>query len=160
LAWLTAACAIVLIGSLRALFARSLPPWHELDAVRHIVAIGVVLTTIVAMAQMVLPEFASERFAGRQGAWRGIALGALLSVATLLRVGGRFLTDQLPAEAINWAMATSGAIALGVMVIFAVLFARGVRQHRALRERFEALAASGQTWALTPRELPHDGGGR
>jgi hypothetical protein len=150
LAWLTIACAIVLAGSLRSLARGSLPPWNELDAVRHIIAAGVVLTTIVAMAQLVLPEFASERFSGRQGAWRGIALGGLLTLATLLRIGGRFLAGAVPPDVINWAMASSGAIALSVMLVFAVLFARGVRHHRALRERFEALAAGGPSWMLTP----------
>ena len=42
------------------------------------------------MAQLVLPEFASERFEGKQGAWRGILLGALLSLATVLRAGSRW----------------------------------------------------------------------
>jgi hypothetical protein len=159
LAWLTIACALIVFGSLLALVRGTLPPWNELDAVRHIIAVGVVLTTIVAMAQLVLPEFASERFTGRQGAWRGIALGALLSVATLLRVGGRFLAGELPPDVINWAIATSGVIALSVIVIFAFLFARGVRHHRALRERFEAFASGGQSWTLTATSGPSERSG-
>jgi hypothetical protein len=151
-AWLTIACALIVFGALRSLTRGSLPPWSELDAVRHIIAVGVVLTTIVAMAQLVLPEFASERSAGRQGAWRGTALGALLSIATLLRIGGRFLTDELPSELINWMIASSGVIALGVILVFAFLFARGVRHHRALRERFDAFAAGGRSWTLTPTD--------
>lgn len=150
--WLTLASALMARGALRALVAGTLPPWAEMDAARHIVAVGVVLTTMVGMAQLVLPEFASERFTGRQGAWRGIALGLLLAVATAMRAGSRLLADALPSAVVQWTMAASGMIALVVVIIFAVLFARGVRHHRDLRERFEALAARGELWTLTPRD--------
>ncbi len=152
LLWLTLAGALLAVGALRALAAGTLPPWGEVDAVRHMVAVGVILSTMVGMAQLVLPEFASERFTGRQGAWRGIALGALLSVAAALRAGSRLFADALPPTLVQWTMAASGMVALLVILIFAVLFARGVRHHRELQERFEALAVRGEVWTLTPRD--------
>ncbi len=48
---------------------------------RHVVAIGVVLMTIVGMAQLIVPELASERLVGRQGAWRGIVFGVAFKFA-------------------------------------------------------------------------------
>lgn len=158
LAWLTLACALAAFASLRAFAAGTLPAAHELDAVRHMVAVGVVLTTIVAMAQMVLPEFASERFGGRQGGWRGIALAAVLSLATALRAGAR-LVSGLPAGLSQTLTAFSGVLALSVMVVFAALFVRGLRHHRALLARFEAFAAAGQVWTFDqppPPQEPRD----
>lgn len=47
-------------------------------------------------------------------------------------------------------MALGGLTVLGVMLSFATLFVRGVRQHRATLERFRALAARG-AWDLQVR---------
>ncbi len=150
LAWLsTAALALVGMG-ITGLFTQSLPPASQVDAVRHIVAVGVVLTTIVAMGQLVLPEFASERFSGAQSAWRRIALGVLLAVATVLRAGSRWWDQSLPPLGVNIAMAAGGVIGMAVMATFAVLYVRGLRQHRALLARFAAMTEGGGSWALTP----------
>jgi hypothetical protein len=75
----------------------------------------------------------------------------------VLRAGSRLFADRLPPELMYWAMATSGVIALVVILIFAFLFARGVRHHRALQERFQAFAARGESWTLTPRVAPPEG---
>lgn len=152
LAWLTATCAFLAWTAVIAASQERTPTWLELDVARHTFALGVVLTLIVAMAQLVLPEFASERLSGQQGAWRGPLLGGLLSCATILRIAPRFAADAIDGQAANWLIATSGVLALGVILAFGVLFARGARHHRALRVRFDAFAAGGEVWPVEIRE--------
>jgi uncharacterized protein involved in response to NO len=156
LAWLTLAGALSVGMAVVAIASGEAAPAFRLDAIRHILAVGVVLTTIVAMAQLVLPEFASERFAGRQGAWRGIALGGLLALATTLRAGSRWWSDALPAGEVDIAMSVAGMLAMGVMATFAALYVRGVRNHRALLARFAAMGDSGRTWELTTVDRPQE----
>lgn len=158
LAWLSLACVLSIGLGVASAATQAQPPAFRADAVRHIVAVGVVLTTIVAMAQIVLPEFASERFGGRQAAWRGIALGSLLSLATVLRAGSRWWSDVLPSPVVNAAMSAAGLIAMGVMVTFALLYVRGIRSHRALLARFAALTERQPVVPLTVVERSSERG--
>ncbi len=144
MAWLTIAGLLLAGFAVRAAF-RGLPvPFPELDAVRHIVGVGVVLMTIVGMAQLLLPEFAGERLAGRQGAWRGAAVGIILSVATLGRVVSRLVSSQLPGEWMYWLMAAAGMVALLVILLLAFYFIRGARGLK------DVVAAAGARAARTP----------
>ncbi|MCC6238017.1 MAG: NnrS family protein [Dehalococcoidia bacterium] len=101
----------------------------ELDATRHMVGVGVVLTTIVGMAQMILPEFAGERLLGRQSAWRGVAFGLALVAATALRAGARLFSPWLPSAVVWWSMSVAGLLALLVIGSLGYYFWRGVRSH-------------------------------
>ena len=125
--WLAIAALLLIAFAVRGLAREAPPTGAQMDAIRHIVAVGVVLMTIVGMAQLVLPEFAGERLVGRQRAWRGIGFGVLLSIAAALRAGARLFEEQLPGETDQWMMALAGTIALGVIAAFAWLYVRGVR---------------------------------
>ncbi|MEX2229842.1 MAG: hypothetical protein WEB13_09425 [Dehalococcoidia bacterium] len=151
MAWLTLAALLLAGLAVRGLAERALPPAHQADAVRHIVALGVLLMTMVAMAQLVLPEFASERLAGRQGAWRGLVFGALLSLATVLRAGSRFFARELPADVVNWSMALAGVLALTVVIAFALLFLRSVRNHGAMLAKVAAFTAGDRALPISER---------
>jgi hypothetical protein len=135
---------LALVGTLSALFAlRGLiedrpPDTRELDTMLHVATIGVVLLLIVGMAQLLLPEFASERIAGRQGLWRSLLFGLGLSLAVILRAGGRYFAADLDGDGAQWSMATAGAIALALTVVFAVLVLRSRRQHRQMMSRIES----------------------
>lgn len=152
MAWLTLAALLLFALAIRGLASGALPPAHQADAVRHIVAVGVLLMTIVAMAQLVLPEFASERLVGRQGAWRGPAFAVLLSIATVLRAGSRFFAPELGTDVVNWAMAVAGLIALGVVLVFAFLFLRSVRNHGITLAKVAAFVEGGRALPVTERE--------
>lgn len=106
----------------------------ELDAIRHIVGVGVVLSTIAGMAQMILPEFASERLLGRQAAWRGLVFGVLLSSAAALRAGARLLEPWLPGTVVYWAMSLAGLCALVVVAVLGFYFVRGLRSFELVLE--------------------------
>ena len=129
MAWQTvAALLLVALGAL-AFVDGSTPIRADLDATRHLVGIGVVLSMIVGMAQLVLPEFAGERLVQRQGSWRGIAFAAALSAAAALRAGARLFDEQLPDRWDHWLMAVAGMLAFVVIAAFAVLFVRSVRRY-------------------------------
>jgi hypothetical protein len=130
MAWLSVAGLLFAVYGLRGLGRGAPLTFTEIDATRHIVAIGVVLMTIVGMAQLVLPEFASERLVGRQGAWRGAAFGVALSVAVVARAFPRFFTGELPGDAVYWLMALAGVIALAVLGLLAFYYGRGVRDYQ------------------------------
>lgn len=130
MAWLSVASLLLAIYGLRGLGRAAPLTFTEIDATRHIVAIGVVLMTIVGMAQLVLPEFASERLVGRQGAWRGAAFGFALSVAVVARAVPRFFTGELSGELVYWLMALAGVIALVVLGLLAFYYGRGVRDYQ------------------------------
>ncbi len=116
---------------------------QELDGIRHIVGVGVVLSTIVGMAQMVLPEFAGERLLGRQGAWRSLLFGVLLSVATVLRAGARLLGEWLPGKVALWSMSLAGVLALIVVALLGFYFVRGVRSFELVLETAARRAQDG-----------------
>ena len=78
------------------------------DAVRHIFAIGVVTLAITAMAQLILPEFASERLLRRTAPWRGAGFALALSTAVVLR--GLLPLTPVPDAVRFWTMAARSFI--------------------------------------------------
>ena len=127
MAWLAVAGCLLSAFALDGLVRGGAPTAAQWDAVRHVVAIGVVLMTIVGMAQLIVPELATERLAGRQGAWRGIAFGVALSLAVVVRSFPRLLPVQLQGTWVYWGMAVAALTAIVVLALLAFYFARGVR---------------------------------
>lgn len=105
----------------------------QVDAVRHVFALGVVTLGVIGMAQLILPEFASERLIRKPSARRGAAFaGALLGAATLRGVIPLF---GVGAPARFWLMSIAGVLALGSVAGFAFFFVRARRAHREYRSR-------------------------
>lgn len=146
--WLAVAAALTIVFAVRALGRSELPSVVERDAVLHIVTIGVVLMLIIGMAQLLLPQFASERMRGPQSRWRSEAFGVALSAAVVLRAGGGYFAADLPGESARWAMATAGMLGLLAALAFALLLLRSARHH----ERLLARMQSGVP--LTAKEAP------
>ena len=115
-----------------------MPSAVERDAVLHIVTIGVVLMLIIGMAQLLLPQFASERIGGAQSRWRSEAFGVALSAAVILRAGGGYFAPDLPGESAHWALATAGMLGLLSALAFALLLLRSARHHERLLARMQA----------------------
>lgn len=111
----------------------------ELDAIRHVFAVGVVTLAIVAMAQLMLPEFASERLVSPPVPWRGAAFAAALSLAAFLR--GVLPWTGLGGDLEYWAMAVGGAIALLAVAVFGILYWRARRRHLAYTGKMAAMRA-------------------
>ena len=136
--WLAAAAGLKDEVADRARGDSDLPSVAERDAVLHIVTIGVVLMLMIGMAQLMLPQFASERIGGPQGRWRSEAFGVALSVAVVLRAGGGYFGPDLPGESARWAMAVAGMLGLLAALAFALLLLRSARHHERLPARMQA----------------------
>jgi hypothetical protein len=136
--WLALVGALSVLFGLRGLVEQRALDARELDTMLHVATIGVVLLLIVGMAQLLLPEFASERITGRQRLWRSVIFGAGLSLAVVLRAGGRYFAADLEGDGAQWAMAAAGALALALTIVFAVLVLRSRSQHRQMLARIES----------------------
>jgi len=111
----------------------------QLDATRHIFLVGVVTLAILAMAQLMLPEFASERITNPPAAWRGAVFGLALSFAVALR-------SLAPLAGVEgdlrwWLMALAGLITLIATTAFALLFWRARRRHVIYMMKINAMRA-------------------
>lgn len=111
----------------------------QLDATRHIFLVGVVTLAILAMAQLMLPEFASERITNPPAVWRGAAFGLALSLAVVFR-------SLAPLAGIEgdlrwWFMALAGLITLVATTAFGLLFWRARRRHVAYMTKINAMRA-------------------
>jgi hypothetical protein len=138
MAWLAVAAALKVLFAARALGRSELPSVIESDAVLHIVTLGVALMLIIGMAQLLLPQFASERIGGPQGRWRSEAFGVALSAAVVLRAGGGYFGPDLPGESARWAMAAAGMLGLLAALAFALLLLRSARHHERLLARMRS----------------------
>ncbi|MCK9485141.1 MAG: hypothetical protein M0R73_00295 [Dehalococcoidia bacterium] len=112
---------------------------QELDAVRHVFAVGVITLAIVAMAQLMLPEFASERIVNPPVPWRGAAFGLALSAAAVLR--GVLPWAGLAGDHADWGMALGGGIGIIAVAVFGYLYWRARRGHVAYTQRIAAMRA-------------------
>jgi hypothetical protein len=127
MAW-TAVAGVLLIGyAVRAIAQGEAVEFATMDAIRHVIGLGVVTTAIVGMAQLILPEFAGERLRAPPGAWRGTGLGLALAIATALRAGARLFDDSLSEDVIHGLMAIAGATAFAVILVLAYYFQRALR---------------------------------
>ena len=107
-------------------FDRAVPA-REVDAARHVFALGVVTLGIVGMAQLILPEFASERLVRTPSRRRGPVFAAALLVAMLLR--GVVPMTAVPDVVRFASMSLGGTIAWIAVGAFAALFIRARRAH-------------------------------
>jgi hypothetical protein len=131
--WLALSGALLVGTAVRAGVAGGPVSATAIDAVRHVFALGVVTLAIVGMAQLILPEFASERLVRAPGGWRGPFFGLALSVTAGMR--GLLLLAGVQGDARWWVMATSGVLVWLVLATFTWLAWRASRSHRAYTRR-------------------------
>ncbi|TAJ20578.1 MAG: hypothetical protein EPO65_03400 [Dehalococcoidia bacterium] len=141
---LTSTGVLLLATGLAALLRGTPTSAHTLDAARHVFTVGVVTQGIVTMAQLILPEFASERLVHRPSPWRGILLGVGLASAAVLR--GVVPLLGLTGTVGLWLMAVGGGLAFTSMATFAIAFWRARRMH-------VAYLAKVAKWRLQPIEV-------
>lgn len=118
------------------------------DAIRHIFALGVITQGIVAMAQLILPEFASERLVRPPHRWRSLALASVLAGAAALR--GLVPLAGVSADARHWSMAAGGSLGFASIAVFGVLLVRARRTHVAYLRK----VAVWRTHALPTSDAP------
>lgn len=113
------------------------PSTTAIDAARHLFALGGVTLGIVTMGQLILPEFASERFAGKPGAWRGPTLAAMLVPAALLRAIP--VAMGMDGSLRWWLMTLAGGLGWAAITTFAVLMRSAARSHRRYLDKIASL---------------------
>ncbi len=138
--WLAVTGVALVATAVQALLDGTTVAPLTLDAVRHVFVVGVITLAIFGMAQLILPEFASERLVARPGAWRGPAFGVTVSLAAFLR--GVLPLAGLGGTERWWAMAVAGSLAWGAILVFSVLCWRASRTHRAYLQRIERFRGS------------------
>lgn len=145
MAWLIVAAGLTIFFALRAgTESRAMPP-AELDSVRHIVALGVLLMAIIGMAHLVLPEFATERLARRSARRRAWGFGLALSIAAITRAAPGIADSGLPSRSDYWHMAAAGIIAFAAILCFAWLLWRAYRQQPILLRQLAAAVDADQS---------------
>lgn len=114
---------------------------RAMDGTRHVFALGVVTLGIVGMAQLILPEFASERLVRQPSPRRGPLFAVALLAAMLLRG----VVPMLPVDdTVRFAsMSLGGTLAWIAAGAFAVLFIRARRAHLAYLARMAKWRAEG-----------------
>jgi len=124
---LTLTGALLLVSGLDAAVRDHAVSARAADAARHVFAVGVITLGIVGMAQMILPEFASERLVRRPSRRRGPVFAALL----VLAVVSRGIVPLMPVtDGVRFtSMAIGGTLALVAVAAFGVLFIRARRAH-------------------------------
>ncbi len=113
------------------------------DGARHIFAVGVITLGIVGMAQLILPEFASERLVRQPSRARGPLYAAALLSAMLLR--GVVPLASLPDNVRFTSMLLGGMFAWIAAGVFAVQFIRARRAHLDYLGRMAKWRASGES---------------
>lgn len=121
-AWLLISGGLSAYYGVRASVGGEFLPAYGVDAVRHATGVGGITTMIVGMAMLILPEFAIRRARHPRERWPALTILALLSTATVLRVGVAVATPQWAGIDRYWPMAVAGMLAEGALLLFVALF--------------------------------------
>ena len=124
--WLVVAALALAWVSLAGMLDGRIVRASEVDAIRHILAVGVFSTLLVGMAQLVLPWLAMRRQRPNSARIETWVLWSLLTSATVLRVAGALQGGA--GDSRWWLMATGGLLAIVAVAYFAVTVLRAARQ--------------------------------
>ena len=124
---LVAGVYLAVVGSQAAVEGDAIT-FAQLDAARHILAIGVIFMLIVGMANLVVPDMALQRITGRQTLWRGVAFSLVLSLVVVLRAGDEIVGGVLAADTRYRHWAYAAGIAIAILLVFAWLLLSAVRE--------------------------------
>jgi uncharacterized protein involved in response to NO len=125
--WLAlVALALVLTGVRSTISGTSVTP-GDMDAIRHVLAIGVFTTLLTGMAYLMLPWLAMRRIKPQALRRETVVLWALLTIATVLRAGGALLEGSGIGADRYWPMAVGGVLALGATGLLASIVVRAAR---------------------------------
>ncbi len=130
-AWMLAAASLTAWYGGRAFLDGALPDTYELDAIRHVLTVGVLTMMVVGMSMLVVPEFAGRRLQRADERWLLRAMIAALNAAAALRLWPAIEGVNRLTATRYWPIAASGALASSVMIVFAAMFAQSYFEQRA-----------------------------
>lgn len=102
----------------------------EVDAVRHMLTIGVVTMMIVGMAMLVVPEFAGRRLQHPHERGVSWAMFIAINLAAALRVWPALEGIDWLSSDRYWPMAAAGVLATTAVAAFAFMFAQSYLEQR------------------------------
>jgi uncharacterized protein involved in response to NO len=128
MAWLAAGGLLMVALAGQSLARGGAVAYNQVDAVRHLLAVGTVTTMIIGMGYLVMPAFAMARQTGLL--YHGSLTLALLALptATALRVAGGWSLGHLAVA--DHLTAGAGILAWLAVAAFALSLARALRQAR------------------------------
>ena len=148
LAWLLASSLLGAWYAARA-FADGAPlDVFEIDAVRHMLTLGVLTMLVMGMGMLVVPEFAGRRLQHPNEAWVLVAMLVALNAAVVLRVWPAVRGLDWIASTRYWPMALAGVLAEAAVIAFALMFLQSYLEQR--RPRWAAAEN------LPPPRAPRD----
>jgi uncharacterized protein involved in response to NO len=124
--WLLGAGGYLMFLSLRGLVEDEPIAFTDLDAVRHMLALGVITMIIAGMASLITPVMAAQRYGGVAARWL-VWVAALLNVAAASRVAGALLDPVARFDERWWIMVAAAAAAIIGLAFFARPFFRSER---------------------------------
>jgi hypothetical protein len=122
--WVVSAGLGCVYLGLKGLVSVELPEPLHLDAVRHVLGIGVVTNLIVGMSLMILPEFAGERLGPNRQTQLAFAMVVLINAAAVLRITPSLLGTRLSIEQRDLSMALGGSLAEVGLILFTLYLGR------------------------------------
>ncbi|HXH21159.1 MAG TPA: hypothetical protein VNN10_03950 [Dehalococcoidia bacterium] len=131
LIWMLLAGGYAVYAGAAAFVEGSLPHFDRLDALRHALGAGVIMTLIFGMALMVLPEFAGERQRPNRQRQLSSALLLLALSAAALRVLPSLFGTRIGPDERNFMLLAAGIAGEAGVLLFTVAFARLVFRRRA-----------------------------
>lgn len=129
-AWLLVASLLTAWYAVRAFADGGLPDTFELDAIRHVLTIGVLTMMIVGMGMLIVPEFAGRRLQHPDERWLLRAMIVALNAAAALRLWPAIEGLNWLASTRYWPIAASGGLASSVVIVFAAMFAQSYFEQR------------------------------
>ena len=129
-AWMLVAAVLTAWYGVRAFADGSLPDTYELDAIRHVLTVGVLTMMIVGISMLIVPEFAGRRLQHPNERWLPRSMIVALNAATALRLWPAIEGINWLTATRYWPMAASGALASGVVIVFAAMFAESYFEQR------------------------------
>jgi len=129
-AWLLASALLGAWYAARAFRLATSVDFFEIDALRHLLTLGVLTMLVLGMGMLVLPEFAGRRLQHPRERWPVVCMLGAMNASVVLRVWPSVRGADWIASTRYWPMAASGALAELAVAIFALMFLQSVVEQR------------------------------
>ena len=128
--WMAVAAALTYWYAGRALQDGKAPDQFELDAIRHVLTIGVLINIVIGMAMLIVPEFAGRRLQHPNERLLQLAILAAVNAASALRLWPAFEGLHWLEDTRYWPVAAAGGLASLAVVAFGLMFAQSWWEQR------------------------------
>jgi hypothetical protein len=129
-AWMVVAAALVIWFGTHAVREARPPDQFELDAVRHVLTVGVLINIIIGMAMLIVPEFAGRRLQHPRERWPQIVMLVAVNGASVLRLWPALEGTGWLSDTRYWPVATSAALSAVAIIMFAAMFGQSWWEQR------------------------------